>query len=197
MNYRQKLGYIVLGAVIILVGLGLGAIVAPPLLAQDTRLFDEIICTRLTVLNRQGKPAFFLTSDDEKNTLGVFNPQGNAAIALTSSDETNSLSIVTPDGQLGVLINSSNTDANVALHQAGKLAVVLRTDDLFRYIKLLSDEENPLIELSADSMGARLIRLNNPKGETAVRLQSLVTGFANNVILFDELGNEIWRASSK
>ena len=197
MNYKQKLGYTVLGAVIMLVGLGLGAIVAPPLIAQDTRLFDEIMCTRLTVLNRQGNPAFILGSDGENNTFGAFNPQGNAAIALTSTDETNSLSLATPDGQLGVLINSSNTDTNLALHQAGKLAIVLRADSLFRFIKLLNEEENTLINLSADNIGARLIQLNNPKGETAVQLQSLVSGFANDVILYDRSGNEIWQASSK
>ncbi len=197
MNYKQKLSYTVLGAVIMLVGLGLGAIVAPPLIAQDTRVFDEIVCSGLTVLNPKGEAAFILTSDGEKNTLGAFNPKGKPAIALISDGENNSLSLATPAGQLGFLVNTSTTETNLALYQAGKLSIALRADSVFRFIKLLNEEENTLINLTADNVGARLIQLNNPKGDTAVQLQSLVSGFGNDLILYDKSGNEIWRASSK
>jgi len=42
----------VLGAVIMLIGLAIGAIVSPPLIAQRNGVFDEIQCSRLKVVSR-------------------------------------------------------------------------------------------------------------------------------------------------
>lgn len=180
-----------------LIGLGLGAIVAPPLIAQHDGIFDSLICSQLTVLNPLGKPAFLLTSDHEKNQFGALNPNGKPAFLLTATGDDSTLSLATPAEQLGFIVHTSNTESSLGLHQAGKLSIVLRADSIFRFIKLLNDEGNTLINLSADNVGARLIQLNNPKGDTAVQLQSLVSGFANDLILYDESGKEVWRASSK
>ena len=54
MNRQQKLGYMVLGAVIMAVGIGLGAVVSPPLIAHRNGVFDEVVCGKLTVVNEKG-----------------------------------------------------------------------------------------------------------------------------------------------
>ena len=47
MNNKQKFGYTLLGALIMLIGIGVGAIVSPPLIAQRNAVFDEIVCNQL------------------------------------------------------------------------------------------------------------------------------------------------------
>ena len=42
MNQKQKFGYTVLGALIMLVGIGVGSIVSPPLIAQRDGVFGEL-----------------------------------------------------------------------------------------------------------------------------------------------------------
>ena len=66
----------VLGAVIMLIGLAVGAIVSPPLIAQRDDVFGEIQCRMLTVLNKQGKPAVALASTEYGGRVDVFNNQG-------------------------------------------------------------------------------------------------------------------------
>ena len=69
MNHKQKLGYIVLGAIIMLVGIGVGAIVSPPLIAQRDGVFGEIQCTRLTVVDNKGKNVVVLGSTPLPNSV--------------------------------------------------------------------------------------------------------------------------------
>ena len=64
MNHKQKLGYTVLGAVIMLVGITIGQFVTPNIEAQSDGVFDEIQCRKLTVLDKSGKPAFLLAATE-------------------------------------------------------------------------------------------------------------------------------------
>lgn len=54
MNRKQKLGYMVLGAVIMAVGMGLGTVLSPPLIVQRNGVFDEIWCKSLTTVDEKG-----------------------------------------------------------------------------------------------------------------------------------------------
>ena len=55
MNNGQKFRYMILGAIIMLVGIGVGSIISPPLIAQKAA--GEIVCTKLTVVDETGQPA--------------------------------------------------------------------------------------------------------------------------------------------
>ena len=57
MNNKQKFGYTLLGALIMLIGIGVGAIVSPPLIAQRDGVFDEIQCRRLKTVDENGNEA--------------------------------------------------------------------------------------------------------------------------------------------
>ena len=66
----------VLGAVIMLVGLAVGAIVSPPLIAQKNGVFDKITCRELEVLDENGNLAIVLSTelisrDNEPKANGV------------------------------------------------------------------------------------------------------------------------------
>lgn len=55
MNHKQKLGYMALGAGIMLVGLVIGAIVSPPLIAQRNGVFDKIVCREIEVVDKDSE----------------------------------------------------------------------------------------------------------------------------------------------
>ena len=60
-----------LGAVIMLIGLAVGAIVSPPLVAQRNGVFDKITCRGLQVVDENGKQAIVLTSAESRNAVTV------------------------------------------------------------------------------------------------------------------------------
>ena len=76
-----------LGAVIMLIGLAVGAIVSPPLIAQRNGMFDEIQCKRLTVVDEDGNKAIGLFSTGvlvKENMMVVYDKLGNEVIVLKS-----------------------------------------------------------------------------------------------------------------
>ena len=76
-----------LGAVIMLIGLAVGAIVSPPLVAQRNGVFDEIQCKRLTVVDEDGNKAIRLFSTGvlvKENMMVVYDKLGNEVIVLKS-----------------------------------------------------------------------------------------------------------------
>ncbi len=86
MKKKVSVRDMVLGAGIMLVGLGIGAIVSPPLIAQRYGVFGEIQCTRLTVVDESGNKAIVLAGGDggeyEENHLSIYYPQGEEGIRL-------------------------------------------------------------------------------------------------------------------
>ena len=57
MNQKQKCFYTALGALIMLFGLGAGALLGPPLIAQRKNVLDDLKCSSLTVVDAFGNPA--------------------------------------------------------------------------------------------------------------------------------------------
>ena len=76
MNHKQKLGYTVLGAVIMLIGIGVGSIVCPPLVAQRNGVFDEIVCSKLTVVDEMGKVAIRSAALKTGHSILIFDDKG-------------------------------------------------------------------------------------------------------------------------
>ena len=64
-----------LGAVIMLIGLAVGAIVSPPLIAQRNDVFGDIQCTGLTVVDKNGNKAIALKTEPMLSTLKMEKPQ--------------------------------------------------------------------------------------------------------------------------
>ena len=73
MNHKQKLGYTLLGAGIMAVGVTIGAIVCSPLVAQENGFFDKVVCRELEVVDKDGKKAIVLQSNEDDYSLGQNN----------------------------------------------------------------------------------------------------------------------------
>ena len=154
MNYRQKLGYTILGSVIMLIGMSVSSILSPPSVAQNNGVFDEIQCNKLTVVNKAGRPAILLASTEgEMNFIGISNPVGEPASILYSSGKENGLSIH---------------------NQAGTLTVNARSTEQGGDIRLFNEEEKPAIALlgglTSNESGNGII-LYNQVGDNAAFLQ--------------------------
>ena len=151
MNYRQKLGYILLGAVIMLTGMTIDSIVAPPLIAQHNGTFDTIVCKSLTILDNNGQPAIDLVTDPERNAVAIHKPgekepditissgaissdimihgdHGEFALSLsyTRADSSNHIMLADPNGKVGITIATATQGNLVSLASpTGKSALLL------------------------------------------------------------------------
>lgn len=110
MNHKQKLGYTVLGAVIMLIGLGIGVIVSPPLIAQRNGVFDKITCRELVVTDENGNKAIALVSTEEAgNGIIIYNPAGEATVVLVATEQQSEVSISNRVGTKAISLLSDNT----------------------------------------------------------------------------------------
>ncbi|MCE2394909.1 hypothetical protein J4G02_10025 [Candidatus Poribacteria bacterium] len=123
MDHKQKLGYTVLGAVIMLVGIGVGSIVSPPLIAQRDGVFGEIECTELIVVDKAGKTAVHLSAREDGNGIAVYDTAGQKAITLTAVELGNSVTVCDKAGKavVDLIAIEAGKGAVVAYDKAGNI----------------------------------------------------------------------------
>ena len=143
MNHRQKCFYTVLGAFIMLVGLGVGAILCPPLIAQRTDVLGNLKCTSLTVVDMSGKPAIVLRTDE---TLGngfvIHNPAGTPAVLFVADETGNSVTIADKLGEPAVLLHTSELANRVIVRNpAGKDGVRLSAGKVANRVTVYNPKE--------------------------------------------------------
>ena len=98
MNNKQKLGYTLLGAGIMAVGITIGQFVTPRIEAQSNGVFDKVVCRQITVVDSAGKLAITLDSWDTgqniTNTVRVYQSDSlSVALVLESTNRANSVYI--------------------------------------------------------------------------------------------------------
>lgn len=120
-----------LGAVIMLIGLAVGAVVSPPLVAQRNGVFGDIECTGLTVVNEEGKQVIeFGSSTKGEGMFDVRDKNGKRGIRLIAGEEGNSVMLAAPGGRdKAVSISSEQTTNSILMNWRGQPATVLRADD--------------------------------------------------------------------
>ena len=194
MNYKQKFRYTVLGALIMLVGLGLGAIVSPPLIAQKYSLLDEVRCTKLTVVDKYDKPAMILSSDEATgNGIILFDQAGKEAAVLLASKQTNSLGIYNKVGIPAVSLGSSEKGSDLMLvNEEGKMAIsLIAVKGLGRILTVFNEEGKEAVSLSSiNEFSMNNVTVFNKAGKSAIELDSNIRG--NGVSIYDKAGNVNW-----
>ena len=83
MNRKQKLGYILIGAGIMALGITIGQSVTPNIEAQSNGVFDEITCRRLKIVDKLGRDAIILNAGEETNSMLIFDKMQASAILLS------------------------------------------------------------------------------------------------------------------
>ena len=173
MKSRICVKSLVLGAVIMLIGLAVGTIVSPPLIAQRNGVFDTIECKRLVVLDGQGKDAIMLsTTEKEGNGMIIYQDEGKQGLVLRSTKETSSVTGYNP---------------------RGKAAAVLAVTDKFNAMQLnFSGGEGGVSLAVFDTIGS-VLSVGTPESKAQVRITS------NNILgseieILDSAGNDKWVA---
>ena len=86
MNHKQKLGYTLLGAGIMALGIIIGQWGTPDIEAQSNGVFDEIVCKGLRVIDEEGNKAIDLSTDSEGCSIVVYDKEGRRGITLDVGD---------------------------------------------------------------------------------------------------------------
>ena len=105
MNMRQKVGYTLLGAVIMFIGCTAGQIVSTPVTAQQ-EVFGNIVCTGLTVVDEQGKLVAIIDSDSFSRAIRLFDKEGEWAVRLVNHDNLGNWATVFDNGTRAVSISA-------------------------------------------------------------------------------------------
>ena len=144
MNYRQKLGYLALGGVLMLIGMVTATTLIPSLIAQDnpdligemdSAAFNELTCNKLTVVDENGNPGGLLFIDENGGTVTVVNKNGNPGVLLLN-DESGG----------GVLVYDKTENPKVALGSNEDGGIVAVYDDTANHaVGLLANEAGGLV----------------------------------------------------
>lgn len=180
MNHKQKFGYTVLGATIMLIGLVVGVMVTPPIIAQRNSMFGEIQCTGLTVVDKNGEVAVVLGTDEKgKNGVSVHGKHGKQGVVLSADGTFNRLLVYDKNEKKAIVIGTSSY-ANSSYANA---------------IVICDQHEKTLIGLTAiDGLGNG-IDIRNKKGEFAIELRAREKD--NAVTLLDRHGKQALRLFSR
>ncbi len=174
MNHKQKLGYTALGALIMLVGIGAGSIVSPPLIAQRAGVFGEIQCTGLTVVDKHGKLAIYLESREEGNRITLINKAGSPAVSLAAHRAHDKYPAFH-----GVVV----------YNQAGKNGVTLSSDDLGNTVQIWQ-RDNVGIILNTYALTGNSVNVYDQKSNIVLTLQAGGV-LPNGVFVRDKAGNTV------
>ena len=79
MNYKQKLGYMVLGAGILALGIIIGQVVTPDIEAQSNGVFDKIQCREIEVVDKDGETAIRLYTTKHGGDIRMDSKDGRIA----------------------------------------------------------------------------------------------------------------------
>ena len=185
MNHKQKLGYMALGAGIMALGIIIGQFVTPDIEAQNNGVFDEITCSKLTVVNDAGTCKIELVSGEDMNMIRLADKAGNPQIGISVSEEGNSMIITNKrnhgigiwlisdkekDNQI-ILYNpddNANNNQQIALrshdgHSLMTLGHTERDDD--RGITLFSSKKQAnMLTIADDGRGAAILIKHNETG---------------------------------
>ncbi len=178
-----------LGAVIMLIGLAVGAIVSPPLIAQRSGVFDDIVCSRLTVVNHAGEHMIDLISGEDGNMIRLSDKAGTPQMALSVHDDANSIMISNKNNRgIGVWLLSEEEKGNqVLLCDPADAAFTQR-------LALRSHDRHSFVTLgrrgSADGRGITLVSSDDHMNMVEVE----DNGAGAAVIVEDAMGNIKWSA---
>ena len=193
MNHKQKLGYTLLGAGIMAVGIIIGQVITLNIEAQSNGVFNKITCRELEVVDENGNKAIVLFSVDNTNNVRVYDRQGKAAIHLGSSETGNDVLVVDETGESGILFGASKKMGNYLLipNPTGKTAVEIIAHKQGNYIEcsqltVVDKSGKPAIELSIDD-DANLIKIYDKAGKRALlMIANKGDIFNNGLYIYDQ-----------
>ena len=198
MNHKQKIGYTILGAFIMLIGMSIDNLTSRPVTAQTD---GEITCQKLTFVDETGKPLFYIETGKGLSIFkaDVVNWDANVVEAkevmrLTSSGLFGSeLSLLNPNGKGRVRLDASQFSSFVSVfNHEGKEAVSLASTngresgvDINR-VRIFNNEGEQAVTLEARMKNAAFYAAASPiEGAFPIKELNSVYVYNNAPTLFD------------
>ncbi len=158
MNYRQKLGYTALGAVIMLVGMSVDTLISRPVVAGNR--FGTIECDRLVVVDDAGRPEVSIS----EYGISLLDDRGESALFIYHDEDK---------AEVGIKLGDLNAERSIELTASKDYARIT-----------LSDSPTPgstnLIDLYSRVGWANRLDIQNVKGDPGVHL--LASAMHGNLI---------------
>ena len=136
MNYKQKFGYTLLGAIIMAVGIIIGQVITPNIEAQKTGGFETIYCHELQVVDKQGHAGIVLKTYDKQGMKGSalsLYKHGKPTVILASNegkDGTDAIYIYGKNQEPRLKVEISETDSKVKIYdKQGRKAISLESNE--------------------------------------------------------------------
>ena len=115
MNRKQKLGYTLLGAGIMAVGIAIGQFVTPDISAQSNGVFDKITCRRLLVVDENGNKAITLAVKENGNYVNLYDSHQRGTIVLAAEQKGGALIINNPNSKAVVSILADKKRSGIGI----------------------------------------------------------------------------------
>lgn len=172
MNLKNKLGYTLLGAGIMAVGITIGQVITPDIEAQSKAVFDKITCREIEVVDEKGRQAILISSGNGIALVTIFDSRsGVPGVMLGSSETMNNVHIT--DKRSGVPGSIS-----LQSHKGGVNGVGIYN---------IGSNANAVLLGSTDE--SNYVSVSDKQGTEAVTLRS--TGFVgNSVTVYDNQQKE-------
>ena len=117
MNYKQKLGYMALGAGLLAVGIIIGQWGTPDIEAQSNGVFDKIACREIEVIDKDGNEAIRLYTTKHGGDIRMYSKDGRiASMGITEYGGSVYLSGKGNNGDGVVSMDTSENTAHLKLN---------------------------------------------------------------------------------
>ena len=107
MKYREKLGYIALGGVLMLIGMLATGLISPIRAVNNApdAMFGTITCEEVRVLGSDGHARVVINSEEDGGSIGVYGEKG---VAIMTIDKTGGrINVAGPRGDARMSIGGS------------------------------------------------------------------------------------------
>ena len=129
MNYKQKLGYMALGAGILALGIIIGQVITPDIEAQNNGVFDKITCRELEVIDKDIKTGITLTTH-ERGGLFALSGKGGSVDIGTTAVRGGFVSVSGKEGKSRVTISTTDPGGRVdVFNNQGTPAAIMSVDE--------------------------------------------------------------------
>ena len=129
MNQKQKLGYMVLGAGIMAVGITIGQFITPNIEAQSNGVFDEIVCKKLSVVDEEGNKAIDLSTDEGARSIMIYDKEGIPEIILDAGSLGTTVTIHNKETGGGISLFAEEVSSGIWVRHKGRGHIDLSIDE--------------------------------------------------------------------
>ena len=173
MTHIQRSGYMLLGAGLLALGIIIGRMIETRTVVQSGGVFDEIVCRRVTLVDKDGNKAMDLGSSDDatdvfSNELSFYDKWGNLAMLLYARDSSHGIWVYDDRGNRAFELSTNHDVANRLLlrDKKGSRAVTMVSSSLGNLVNVHSSLDKSYVSLYAWNDKETRVAVRDKGGKT-------------------------------